>query len=192
MCDLSPIFTILIVAEIALLVAIASASIAIGLNLGIVTAGGAPIAFGIALAAALAGSLTFGPVAGMLMNCGAAQCATAQADAAAKFLLVAGTLASGVALAYIAVLTSGVPIAGVGVMAVCLGFFVAASLMLPAALDALKTLQACMAAAEQPHAPTAFFLGYVIGGIAVIAAIVVGVFIGRAPKDPKEPKEPKD
>ena len=49
-----------------------------------------------------------------------------------------------------------------------------------------------MAAAEQAHAPTAFFLGYVIGGIAVIAAIVVRVFISRAPKDPKEPKEPTD
>ena len=192
MCDLSPIFTILIIAEIALLAAIVSCSIAIGLNLGVVTAGGAPIAFGIALASALVASLTFAPAAGMLSYCGAQQCAAVQSNAAAWFMVVAGALATAVGFAYLAIALSGVPIAGVPTMAVTLGLLVAASLMLPSALDALKALQACMAAPEPPHAPTAFLLGYITGGLAVIAAFVVGIFVSRAPKNPKEPTEPKD
>jgi hypothetical protein len=191
MCDLAPIFALLTVGEIAIIVAIVACGVAIALNLSVFGAGGAPIAFGISLASALVASLALAPATGMLANCGATACLTAQNGAAGWLAAITGTLASGIAMAYIAIFIAGTPFIGAGAMGFYLAFLVAAAAMLTPAVNSLRTLLACMSVPPPATDGAANALAGVAAFIAVIVIIAVLILGGRS-KDSKDPKEPKD
>ena len=180
MCDLATIYTIISIADVAIIVAIVSCGVAIALNLGFITAGGAPIAFGIALASGLVAMLGFGPVAGMLAGCQSPPCASLATEALAYFALVTGALGTGIAIAYIAILTSAVPGVGIAPMVSYGVFLLVASGFLAAALDRMRTLQGCLTTPVPPEAAAANALGYIAVGVAVIAVLIVAALFGRS------------
>lgn len=150
MCDLNQIFGILTAANTLLLAAIAACLVTIGLNLGIFTFMAAPAAFGIALAAALAANITFLPVINLLSGCTSGPCAANAREVIELLSVVAGSLAAGIATAYIAIIFLAAPVAGsgpVGIVSTCL---VMASVYLMQAVTRLSVLQTCMAAPPPP------------------------------------------
>ncbi len=176
MCDLNTIYGILIGANILIIASIAACGVAIALNLGVFTAGGAPVAFGIALAAGLAANIALLPVTGMLGGCATGQCGAIAQDAALLFGVVAGSLASGIAIAYIAVLTSAVPIAGTAPMATYAVCLVMATVFLAKAIDKLRELEACLAVPAPATSSTVAMTGYLALGLTVIGFVLYGLF----------------
>jgi hypothetical protein len=176
MCDLNTIYGILIGANILMIASIAACGVAIALNLGVFTAGGAPVAFGIALAAGLGANIALLPVVGMLAGCASGLCGTIAQDAAVLFGVVAGSLASGIAIAYIAVLTSAVPIAGTAPMVAYAAFLVMATVFLVKAIEKLREMEACLAVPVPATSSTVFLTGVVALGLTVIGFVLYGLF----------------
>jgi len=146
MCDLNTIYGILLGANICMIASIVACGVAVALNLGVFTAWSAPVAFGIALAAGLAANIALLPVTGMIAGCASGQCSAIAQDAAVLFGTVVGSLASGIAIAYIATLTSAVPVAGSGPMAAYAAFLVMATVFLELAINKLREMESCFAA----------------------------------------------
>jgi hypothetical protein len=170
MCDLEQIFGILLAANILLIASIVATGVAIGLNLGVITAGAAPAVFAGALAAGLAANILLLPVTGMIAGCSSGPCHDIAIEAATNFGVAAGSLASGIAIAYIAVLTSAVPVAGTGPMAAYAVFAVMASAFVMMAIDSLRALESCLAAPPPSTESAVVATGAI--------ALAVGVFAG--------------
>lgn len=177
MCDLDQIFGILLAANIALIAAIAAAGVAIGLNLGVISAGAAPVVFGGALAAGLAANILLLPVTGMIASCASGPCRQLALEAAVNFGVAAGSLASGIAIAYIAALTSAVPIVGTGGMAAFVTCAVMASVFVMRAIDDLRALQACLAVPPPPTTTAVVVTGAIALAVPFLAgALLYGLF----------------
>jgi hypothetical protein len=176
MCDLNTIYGILTAANILMIASVAACGVAIALNLGIVTAGGAPVAFAIALATGLAANIALLPVTAMLAGCASGQCGSIANDAAFLFGIVAGSLASGIAIAYIAALTSAVPIAGTGAMAAYAVCLVMATVFLVKAIGKLRELESCLAVPPPATSTAVVATGAIALGLTVVGIVIFGLF----------------
>ena len=92
------------------------------------------------------------------------------------FGIVAGSLASGIAIAYIAVLTSAVPIAGTAPMAAYAVFLVMATVFLVKAIEKLRELEACLAVPVPATSSTVVVTGVLALGLTIIGIVLYGLF----------------
>lgn len=176
MCDLDQIYGILLGANILLIAAIAACVLTIALNAGIFTFMGAPVAFGIALAAAIAANIAFLPVINLLTNCTTGPCAAIAREIIELLSVVAGSLAAGISAAYVAVIFTGVPVAAagpVGIVSVCL---VMASMYLMRAVTRLTALVSCLSAPPPPTSTAVTVTAGTALAFTVVGVVVFGLF----------------
>jgi hypothetical protein len=184
MCDLQPLYAVLLATEVALILALVFGGAALLANLGFFTSFTAPIPFAVSYAAVIAAGLGFLGLTLALNGCGSTACMSQQVSAVSLFAAVAVSIGIAITIGAVAMLISGLYGIGAGAIGFYLAAVIAAAATLPVATQALQVLQACSAQPVPPLAGAVVVLGVFAAFLGVAGGVVVALISPRAPNKP--------
>jgi len=186
MCNLEPLYAVLLATDIALIAALFFGGAALLANLGFFTSFTAPIPFAVSYALVVATGLSFLGLALGLNGCGSTACLAQQSSAASFFAGVTVSIGIAVTVGAVAMLISGLYGIGAGAIGFYLAAVIAAAATLPAATQALQVLQACSAQPVPPLASAVVVLGVFAAFLGVVGGVIVVLMSRNAPNKPTD------